>query len=105
MTLQEKIRTKISSQLEPVHLEIINESHMHGVPPGSESHFKVVVVSERFAGLMLLKRHRLVNEALAVEIQQMRAMSLHTHTPLEWQERGGTFEPSPTCVGGSKLKA
>ncbi|HCP04161.1 MAG TPA: BolA family transcriptional regulator, partial [Pseudomonas sp.] len=32
--------------LNPAHLELINESHMHSVPPGSESHFKAVVVSE-----------------------------------------------------------
>ncbi|XP_073780991.1 bolA-like protein 1 isoform X1 [Danio rerio] len=37
------IRTKLSKALNPEHLEVINESHMHAVPPGSESHFKVLV--------------------------------------------------------------
>ena len=30
----------------PLHLEVTNESHMHSVPAGSETHFKVIVVSE-----------------------------------------------------------
>lgn len=41
--------------LAPTHLEIINESFMHNVPPGSETHFKVLVVSEAFDGLPLIK--------------------------------------------------
>nr|CAD7594353.1 unnamed protein product [Timema genevievae] len=49
------IRHKLTSCLSPVHLEVINESYMHNAPKGSESHFKVVVVSEKFESLPLIK--------------------------------------------------
>jgi BolA family transcriptional regulator, general stress-responsive regulator len=42
----------------PVFLDIINESHSHNVPRGSESHFKVVVISPEFEGKSLIQRHR-----------------------------------------------
>ena len=41
---QDKLHQAMQS-LAPEHLELVNESHMHSVPPGSESHFKAVVVS------------------------------------------------------------
>jgi BolA protein len=37
MTVQQSIETKIATTLSPSHLEVVNESHMHSVPPGSES--------------------------------------------------------------------
>ena len=42
------------------------QSYMHNVPRGSETHFKVVLVSEAFDGLSLIKRHRAVNSTLKV---------------------------------------
>ncbi len=69
-------------------LEVINESHMHRVEPGSESHFKVVIVSEQFAGQRLLARHRQVNAVLADELAgAIHALALHTYTTSEWQEK------------------
>ena len=47
---------------------MINESSGHNVPKGSETHFKVVVVSDSFDGQMLIARHRMVNEILADEL-------------------------------------
>ena len=41
---------------------------IRSVPSGSETHFKVVVVSEAFASMPLLERHRAVNEQLAAEL-------------------------------------
>ena len=48
--------------------QVINESSGHNVPKGSETHFKVVVVSDSFDGQMLIARHRMVNEILADEL-------------------------------------
>lgn len=55
-----RISQKLTTSLTPTHLEVFNESHMHSVPPNSETHFKVVVVSEIFEDKKLLDRHRLV---------------------------------------------
>jgi BolA protein len=86
-----------------MHLEVADESHMHSVPEGAESHFKVVAVSERFAEHKLVGRHRLVNRALKEEFDSgLHALALHTWTPEEWFEKGGTAPDSPECMGGSK---
>ena len=64
--------------------------------------FKVTIVTEQFEGLMLIKRHRLVNKALEQELQQIHALALHTMTASEWTERGGSVTDSPPCKGGGK---
>jgi BolA protein len=103
MSIQESIETKLAARFHPLHCEVVNESHMHSVPPGSESHFKITLVSEDFAGRRLIERHRAVNETLAVELSgSVHAIALHTLTPEEWFERGGAVPDSPPCLGGSK---
>jgi len=101
MTMQQTISQKIQDAINPLHLEVENESHMHNVPAGSESHFKILVVSDEFDGQMLIKRHRRINQVLSDELQQIHAMALHTMTPAEWAEKGAAPE-SPPCQGGSK---
>lgn len=49
------ITAAITESLQPVHLEVINESYMHNVPKGAETHFKVLVISEKFDELPLIK--------------------------------------------------
>jgi len=105
MTIKSDIETKLAKGLNPLHLEVINESNNHNVPAGSESHFKVVAVSNNFSGLMLIKRHRMINELLADELKnKIHALALHTYTKDEWQEENGNVPMSPPCLGGSKAK-
>ncbi|MGD8712541.1 MAG: BolA/IbaG family iron-sulfur metabolism protein [Thiohalophilus sp.] len=102
MSMQSVIEEKLSQQIHPSHLQVINESDNHNVPPGSESHFKVVIVSDSFSGKPLIARHRLVNEVLAEELQNhIHALALHTYSPDEWQETDQAPD-SPPCHGGSK---
>ncbi len=102
-TTQETIQQKLQQAFSPIHLEVINESHMHSVPEGSESHFKVVVVSDAFEGEKLIARHRQVNRVLSEELAGgIHALALHTLTPEDWFNRGGTVTDSPPCLGGSK---
>lgn len=103
MRVQQQIETKLGAEFAPLHLEVANESHMHSVPPGSESHFRVVLVSERFEGRPLVQRHRAVNAALAQELAAgVHALALHTMTPEEWFAKGGQAPASPPCLGGGK---
>lgn len=102
MSMQTIIEQKLASEFETSFLQVDNESHMHNVAPGSESHFKVTIVSESFADQMLIKRHRMVNKALQQELQQIHALALHTMTPQEWQEKSGKVADSPKCRGGGK---
>ncbi len=102
-TIQETIQQKLQQAFSPVHLEVINESHMHNVPKGSESHFKVVLVSDVFQGEKLITRHRQVNQVLNQELAGgVHALALHTLTPDDWFNRGGRVTDSPPCLGGSK---
>ncbi len=103
MTIRETITEKLNAALAPQHLQVVNESHKHSVPPGSESHFKVVIVSERFRGQPLVRRHQAVNTALAEELKNgLHALSIETLTGAEWDARGGETMASPPCMGGSK---
>lgn len=102
ITTQQAIEQKLQAAFSPIHLEVIDESHMHNVPDGAESHFKVVLVSEAFVGEKLIARHRQVNQALKEELNEIHALALHTMTPEDWFNRGGTVVDSPPCLGGSK---
>lgn len=106
MIVQQSIEGKLLGGLSPVHLEILNESHMHSVPPNSETHFKVVVVSDAFAGMTRVARHQTVNGLLADELAgPVHALSIQAHTPDEWTARGGVIMDSPQCLGGGKADA
>jgi BolA protein len=103
MSVQASIERKLRVGLDAVQLEVTNESHMHNVPPGSESHFKVMVVSDGFEGQRLIARHRLVNHLLRDELDgPVHALSIHAYTSAEWFERGGRPPQSPPCLGGGK---
>ena len=104
--VQERIEQKLAAVLQPVHLEVANESGGHSVPAGSETHFKVVVVADAFEGERLLARHRRVNEALAAELAGgVHALAIHTYTVEEWQKRFGDAPMSPPCLGGQRADA
>lgn len=102
MTVQETIESKLTT-LDPLHLVVDNESGNHNVAPGSESHFKVTIVSTRFEGMRLLDRHRLINELLAEELSgPVHALAIHAYTEANWESRFGQAPMSPPCLGGSK---
>jgi stress-induced morphogen len=104
VSLHERIQEKLSHALTPEHLEVENESRKHNVPPGSETHFKVLIVSAAFEGLGLVDRHRKVNEILAAELKRggLHALTMKTLTPSQWSEQAGASFQSPPCLGGSK---
>ena len=103
MNVHETIEQKISKALSPNHLQVINESHMHNVPPGSESHFKLVVVTDTFSGVPRVRRHQTVNGILKDELAgPIHALSMETLTMEEWERKGGVVRESPDCLGGSK---
>jgi stress-induced morphogen len=100
---QQTIERKLGEELSPVHLEVINESGMHNVPKGSETHFKVLVVSDAFDGLGLVDRHRKVNGILAEELRAgVHALSIRALTPSQWEGDAAAPFVSPKCLGGSK---
>lgn len=102
MSIQKVIEDKLAAGLSPLHLDVVNESGDHNVPAGSESHFKVVLVSDDFEGEALVGRHRKINHLLADELAHgVHALAIHTYTSAEWKERHGDAPLSPPCHGGS----
>lgn len=88
MEIATRIRARLTAALAPSRLEIEDESHRHaghaGHDPRGESHFRVTVVSGRFAGLSRVERHRIVNTLLADELKdRVHALALRTLTPAE----------------------
>ena len=102
MSIQSSIEEKLKA-LEPAFLAVENESHRHAVPPNSETHFKVTLVSERFAGLMPVKRHQQLYSLLADELAgPVHALALHLYTPKEWEASGQRRPGSPDCQGANQ---
>ncbi|QTF09497.1 transcriptional regulator BolA [Brenneria izadpanahii] len=98
--MREVIEEKLRVEFEPFHLEVIDESYRHNVPAGSESHFKVVIVSDRFTGERVLGRHRAIYAALAAELaSSVHALALHTYTTKEWDSLQNAVPSSPPCGG------
>jgi len=102
MSVQTIIEQKLQQGLNVSHLEIDNESHMHS-GPATESHFRLVLVSDDFAGKRLVQRHQLIYGLLSDEMQNpIHALAMHLYTTEEWQLKNGQAPESPRCLGGSK---
>jgi BolA protein len=61
----EQIRARLTAALAPLELDVIDEGHKHAGHGGEgKGHFHVVIVSAAFAGVLPIKRHRMVYAAL-----------------------------------------
>ena len=88
MRTRDAIIEKLREAFSPESLEVQDESHLHeghmGHQPGGETHFRVYIVSQAFAGKSRVDRHRLINAALATELAgPMHALALHAKAPGE----------------------
>jgi BolA-like protein 1 len=102
--IESLIRNQLETRFNPTELNVINESHQHAVGPDSETHFKVVIVSESFQGLSLVQRHRQIYDSLKDALAAgVHALSLQAFTPQEYSQKA-ILAQSPPCLGGSKVK-
>ena len=73
MSLESQMREKLILALRPSRLDVVNESHLHAghrsSPGTGESHFRVLIVSEAFAGKTRVERHRMINEIVVEELK------------------------------------
>jgi BolA family transcriptional regulator, general stress-responsive regulator len=97
---ESSIKQKLQTAFSPLLINVENESHQHSSRPGTQTHFKVTLVSDGFVGLTSVARHRAVYAALKEELANgVHALALHTYAPDEWQ---GQAPLSPRCMGGEK---
>jgi BolA family transcriptional regulator, general stress-responsive regulator len=88
MSAEVRMRETLMVALEPSRLDIVNESELHAghrsSPGTGESHFRILVVSPKFAGCSRVERHRMVNELLEPELKRgVHALALATYAPNE----------------------
>ena len=96
MSIQSAIEQKLVSKFAPDRLEVLNESHPHAghhhtasghheVFDGSgETHFRVRIVADAFAGMSRVDRHRAVNALLADELAgSVHALAIEPAAPGE----------------------
>ena len=83
----ERIREALEAALAPSLLEISDDSHLHAGHAGAASgggHYSVKIVSDRFHGLRLVMRHRLVYDAVADMMRtEIHALAITALTPSE----------------------
>ena len=88
MSAEDRLREKLMVGLNPVRLDVINESHMHAghrsSPGTGDSHFRVLIVSPMFVGKSRVDRHRMVNEVLKGDVGvAIHALALSAYAPGE----------------------
>ncbi len=95
-----RIQLLVQENLKPLHLELENESSQHSVPPGSETHFKLLVVAHDFQGLSRVDRQRLIHGLLDQEFKVgLHALTIRAMTPEEWEKQKPNSFVSPNCQG------
>ena len=95
--IESQIVNTLSSFMNLVSLKIINESFMHNVPEGSESHFKIVVVTNDFNNLSIIKRHKLIYKTLDNLMNKIHALSIHAFNEEEFKLNPIILD-SPECA-------
>ncbi|XP_022257977.1 uncharacterized protein LOC106472818 isoform X1 [Limulus polyphemus] len=99
--IKKSIKEKLLKHFWPVYLDVTNESSKHNVPKGSETHFRVCIVSHQFDEQSLVQRHRHVNQVLQDELKgPVHALAIETFTPSQWESNEIRRNKSPPCRGG-----
>ena len=84
----ERLRTALQHAFAPARLEVVDDSRKHAGHAGAraegETHYSVLVVSDRFEGANRVARHRMVNNVVAAEFEGgLHALALTLRTPKE----------------------
>ena len=95
--IEKKIINSLNGNFKLASLKIANESFIHNVPEGSESHFKIVIVSDSFKNQPLIQRHKEVYKALGEIMNDIHALSIHAFDNKEF-ELNPMILDSPQCA-------
>ena len=95
--IESQIINTLSRSLNLLSLKIINESLMHNVPEGSETHFKIIVITNDFNNLSIIKRHKLIYKTLDHLMSKIHALSIHAFNEEEFKLKPIILD-SPECA-------
>jgi stress-induced morphogen len=101
-----RIKNILQSKIKNIsHFELINESSLHSVPKGSETHFKVIVVSDEFENKTQIEKHKIIYALLKDEMgekkdNKLHALSIIAKSPKEWSQEKENVkkQKSPPCI-------
>ena len=96
MIVQNKINKLLRDKFNISKLVINNESYKHNVPPNSESHFNVQIVSNDFQNLSQIQRHKKVYKAVESLLADIHAFSITAMTTSEFKENP-SLRDTPDC--------
>ena len=101
MTIQHTIEAKLMETFSPERLRIDNDSNRHA-GPATDSHYRLVIVSQAFEGNNAVKRQRAVYACLAEEMAgPLHALQMKCLTPAEYDAANGDVTlKAPPCGGG-----
>ena len=73
MSIRATIESKLAAAFSPQRLEVINESHLHAghqehFDGAGETHLRLRIVADAFAGMSRVERHRAINALVAEEL-------------------------------------
>ena len=97
MSSYDNIISSLNDQLHVEHMFLENESSMHNVPANSETHFKLVIVSDDFLHMNKVKRHQLIYQILINIMKEIHALSIQAFT-IEEFNRNPLILSSPDCA-------
>jgi BolA family transcriptional regulator, general stress-responsive regulator len=88
MTMKQRIKARLTAGLAPIALEVFDESDQHkghsGAREGGETHYRINIVADGFAGKGKVERHRMVYGLLKEEFAAgVHALALRTLAPGE----------------------
>lgn len=77
----DKIKQKLSTELAPTKLEVIDFSEQHrghgGWREGETTHVEVLIVSEKFCNISKINRHKIIHKLLEKELKNgIHALSI-----------------------------
>ena len=88
MTMEQRIVARLTEALEPIALDVLDESDRHaghaGARAGGGTHYRVRIVSTQFERRSRVERHRMVYDLLTAEFADgLHALALVAKTPGE----------------------
>lgn len=104
-TRENRIKQKLQAAIQDAEVYLENESQNHSVPKGSETHFKLLIVSDQFTGLSKVARQRMVYSYLDSEFESgLHALTIRAISFEERNNGQGENFVSPECLGGKAAK-
>ena len=108
---KERMESTLIQKFNPVKLEIINDSNNHSVKEGSETHFRLYIVSECFKNKTKVQTHQEIyklftNEMGEKHLNKLHSLSIYSYSPEEYEKNKSLSENKipPVCASKNKNK-